>query len=98
MVFLSSANGDDVGVWVYCGGVYYGVLLLWWWRFWFIAVMFIVMLVVVCPAHVYGSVVVVGVLMFLMVVYSFGDGVLWCLRFCALVVVVVVIFMMVVCS
>ena len=42
MVLLSSANGDDVGVWVYCGGVYYGVLLLLWWRFWFIAVMFIV--------------------------------------------------------
>ena len=58
----------------------------------------VMLVVVVCPAHVYGSVVVVVVLMFLKVVYSFGDGVLWCLRFCALVVVVVVIFMMVVCS
>ena len=62
---------------MYCGGVYYGVLLLLCWRFWFIDVMFIVMLVVVvCPAHVYGSVAVVVVLMFLMVVYSFGYGVL----------------------
>ena len=83
--------------------------VLWWCLLWSALVVvvevlvhcrdvFVMLVVVVSPAHVYGSVVVVVVLMFLMVVYSFGDGVLWCLRFCALVVVVVVIFMMVVCS
>ena len=36
----------------------------------------VMLVVVVCPAHVYGSVAVVVVLMFLMVVYSFGYGVL----------------------